>query len=215
MEAKKAAQQKKAGKKESGKQGKKDKARVSSTDFEATVMKMADGGFRPAYNVEYSTACKGMVIGGVEVVTEGTDQGQLPPMLDQIEGRFGERPKQALVDGGLGNHQDIEKVQGAKKGCKVYAPVPKPKKEGVDRFKPKKTDGKQTAEWRQRMSTDKAKEIYKLRGATAECVNAHARNRGLQQLRVRGTPKVKSVGLWFAAVHNMARAFSLLPHPDA
>lgn len=35
-------------------------ARASATDPEATVMKMADGGFRPAYNVEYGTACAGL-----------------------------------------------------------------------------------------------------------------------------------------------------------
>src|SRR6185369_3314891 len=83
-------------------------ARVSTTDPEATVMKMADGGFRPAYNIEYATACQGQVIVGVDVLTVGSDQGQLPPMLDQIEDRFGQRPKEALVDGGLANRKDIE-----------------------------------------------------------------------------------------------------------
>lgn len=75
-------------------------ARVSTTDPEATVMKMADGGFRPAYNVEYATTCEGRGVVGVDVVTVGSDQGQMPPMLDQIEGRFDRRPKEVLVDGG-------------------------------------------------------------------------------------------------------------------
>ncbi len=35
--------------------------------------------------------------------------------------------------------------------------------------------------WRQRMATDEAKAIYRQRAATAECVNALARNRGLQR----------------------------------
>src|SRR4029079_3195133 len=65
-------------------------ARVSTTDPPAMVMKMADGGYRPAYNIEYGTACHGQVIVGVDVVTQGSDQGRLPPMLDQIEDRFGE-----------------------------------------------------------------------------------------------------------------------------
>src|SRR3954470_11590537 len=81
-------------------------ARVSTTDPKATVMKMADGGFRPAYNIEYATACRGQVIVGVDVVTQGRDQGQLPPMLDQIENRFGVRPEEALVDGGVADLQD-------------------------------------------------------------------------------------------------------------
>jgi transposase len=214
MEAKKEKAKKKKGKKKGGeKTEKKESARVSTTDAEATVMKMPDGGFRPAYNVQFSTACQGQVIVGVDVVTEGTDQGQLPPMLQQIEERFGERPNEALVDGGFAGHDDIEEVQKGEKGCKVYAPVPEPKKEGVDRHKPKSTDSKEVAEWRVRMGTEEAKEIYKQRAATAECVNAQARNRGLTQFVVRGLQKVKSIALWFATAHNLARSFALQPQP--
>jgi len=213
-----AAKKQKARKKTPRKKGiqkdeKKEAARVSTTDPDATVMKMPDGGYRPAYNVQYSTACQGQVIVGVEVVTEGTDQGQLPPMLEQIEQRFFRRPKETLVDGGFAKHEDIERVQTGEKGCKVYAPVPEPKKEGVDRHEAKASDGPQVAEWRQRMGTDEAKEIYKQRAATAECVNAQARNRGLIQLVVRGLQKVKAIALWFAIAHNLARSFSLLPAP--
>ena len=187
-------------------------ARVSTTDPQATVMKMADGGFRPAYNVEYSTTCDGQVVVGVDVVTVGSDQGQLPPMLDQIEDRFEQRPQEVLVDGGFANLDDIEKVQAEGK-CKVYAPVPKPKKDTVDRYEPKATDSEEVAEWRKRMGTKKAKKIYKERAATAECVNAQTRNRGLRQFLVRGLEKVKCVAKWFAIVQNMARSFALQPQP--
>jgi transposase len=192
-------------------------ARVSSTDPEATVMKMADGGFRPAYNFQYSTTSGNKIIVGVEVVTVGSDQGQLPPMLDQVENRCGERPKEAMVDGGFVNLANIDTVQtpkGEKGACKVYAPVSKPKKEDVDRYAPHPGDSKKVAEWRQRMGTDEAKEIYKERAATAELVNAQARNRGLIRLLVRGLQKVKAIALWFAVVHNMARGFALLSAPS-
>jgi transposase len=194
------------------KPGEDKEARVSTTDPQATVMKMADGGFRPAYNVEYSTACDGQVVVGVDVVTLGSDQGQMPPMLGQIETRFEQRPKEVLVDGGFAKLEDIEKVQ-AGGNCKVYAPVAKPKKDTVDRHEPKASDSQEVAEWRKRMGTKKAKKIYKERGATAECVNAQARNRGLRQFMVRGLEKVKSVATWFAIAHNMARSFALQPRP--
>ena len=100
------------------KPGEDKEARVSTTDPTATVMKMADGGFRPAYNVEYGTACRGQAIVGVDVVTVGSDQGQMPPMLDQIKDRFKQSPKQVLVDGGFANLKDIERVQ-AGKTCEV------------------------------------------------------------------------------------------------
>jgi transposase len=57
----------------------KDNARASTTDPEATVRKMADGGFRPAYNVEYAAATDGQVIVGVSVSTSGSDMGQITP----------------------------------------------------------------------------------------------------------------------------------------
>ncbi len=189
-----------------------EEARVSTTDPQATVMKMADGGFRPAYNVEYATTCDGQVVVGVDVVMVGSDRGQMPPMLDQIEGRFGRRPKEVLVDGGFAKLEDIERVQSGG-GCKVFAPVAKPRKETVDRHEPKATDSEGVAEWRKRMGTDEAKAIYKERGATAECVNAQARNRGLVRFTVRGLEKVKSVATWFAVAHNMARSFALQPQP--
>ena len=191
----------------------KQKARVSTTDPQATVMKMGDGGFRPAYNFEYSTDTVSQVIVGVEVVTEGSDQGQVPPMLDQIEERFEKRPEEVLVDGGCANHHDVEKVQKGvegKQGCRVYSPVPKPKKEGVDRYAPHAGDSEEVAEWRARMATDTAKEIYKERASTAECVNAQARNRGLIRVLVRGLQKVKAIALWIAIAHNVARGFALL-----
>jgi transposase len=193
--------------------GQKKEARVSTTDPQATVMKMADGGFRPAYNVEYATTCDGQVVVGVDVVTVGSDQGQMPPMLDQIEGRFQRRPKGVLVDGGFVNREDIEDVQSGGE-CQVFAPVAKPRKETVDRHEPKATDSEEVGEWRKRMGTDEAKEIYKQRAATAECVNAQARNRGLGQFPVRGLEKVKSIATWFAIAQNMARGFALQPQPE-
>jgi transposase len=183
------------------------KARASTTDPEATVMKMADGGYRPAYNVQYAAATDGQVIVGVGVMTTGSDMGQITPMLDQVEARTGERPKEALADGGFAKHQDMEEAQAL--GTTAYVPVPEPKDETRDRFEPLPDDSPVIAEWRRRMKGDEAKEIYKGRAATVECVNAQARNHGLIRLLVRGVQKVKAVALWHAVAHNVRRWFSL------
>ena len=89
-----------------------EKARGSTTDPGATVMKMGDGGFRPAYNVQFGTATGGQIIVGVEVVTAGSDAGQMAPMVEQIESRYGERPEEMLVDGGYPQHDQIDEVSG-------------------------------------------------------------------------------------------------------
>lgn len=181
-----------------------DKARASSTDPEATVMKMADGGFRPAYNVHYAAACGSLVIVGVEVTAAGSDMGRLAPMLDRIHERLGARPAEVLADGGFASLGDIEAAQAAPRGATVYAPVPRPKDPERDRHEPLPGDSPSVAAWRQRMKTEEAKEIYKERASTAECVNAQARNRGLLRFLVRGLEKARAVALWFAAAHNLA-----------
>lgn len=184
------------------KAGEKDKARASGTDPEASVMKMADGGYRPAYNVQFAADCSSQVVVGVEVITTGSDMGQLTPMLEQVQARCGAAPEALLADGGFAAHRDIEAVEG--RGCALYVPVPKPKDARQDRYARHKGDSDAVAAWRARMATEEAKAIYKDRAATVECVNAQARNRGLVRLLVRGLAKVKAIALWFALAHNVA-----------
>jgi transposase len=93
------------------KQGKKrEEARVSTTDAEATVMKMGDGGFRPAYNAQFTTDTEDQVIVGVEAATVGTDMAQLSPMVEQVGERYGKHPKEWLVDGGYPAHEQIDQA---------------------------------------------------------------------------------------------------------
>ena len=197
-----------------------EEARASTTDADATNMKMADGGFRPAYNVQLATDCASQVIVGVDVATTGSDMGQMSPMVAQVEQRLGRAPEQWLVDGGFPAHAQIDAVAGK---TEVYAPVPRAKplrgKDKDDRdppapgseFEPKPGDSGAVAQWRQRMNTDAAREIYKERAATAECVNAQARNRGLQRLPVRGLAKVLGVAKLYALAHNLMRMAVLAP----
>jgi len=190
-------------------QGKKpESARVSMTDAEATVMKMGDGGFRPAYNPQLASDADSLVIVGVDVATVGSDQGQMAPMIEQVTGRCGRAPDAWLVDGGYVGHEQIDR---ASQTTIVYGPVPESKDKTVDPHQVKPGDSEAVAAWRERMGTDDAKAIYKRRAATAECVNAQSRNRGLQQFRVRGSAKVKCVMLIFALAHNLMRMAALAP----
>jgi transposase len=194
----------------------KSEARASSTDAQANVMKMADGGYRPAYNTQFVSDCDTQVIVGVEVSTSGSDMAQLAPMVEQVEQRLDEIPPQWLVDGGYPAHEQIDAVADK---TEVYAPVPearaKKDDEGKDtqqdKHQPKPQDSQAVAQWRQRMAEEESKVLYKLRAATAECVNAQARNRGLQRLPVRGLAKVRCIALLFALAHNLMRTVALVP----
>jgi transposase len=189
----------------------KKKARASTTDADARVMKTPDGGYRPGFNTQLATDTRCQIVVGVEVNNRGNDFGQLDPMLEQIKSRYGKRPPQALVDGGYVSMPEIETVTSG--GTRIYAPTrvkkttKNPLVENPHLARP--TDSKAVGDWRVRMGTPEAKEIYKERASTSECVNALARNRGLRQFVVRGIEKVRAVTLWFALAHNLLRAASL------
>ena len=188
-------------------------ARASTTDPEARVMKMADGGFRPAFNPQFAADTASQIIVGVDVTNLGSDLARLPPMIDQLRRRYGRPPAEVLADGNFAGHEALDTLAAA--GCVVYVPVPQPRKskhpEAVPRdpHAPRPKDSPAVGAWRQRMGTATAQRIYKLRAATAECINAIARNRGLQQFRVRGLERVRAVVLWFALAHNLLRAVEL------
>lgn len=90
--------------------------------------------------------------------------------------------------------------------------MPKAKDPEADPHAPKKGDSTAVEDWRKRMGTEEAKELYQERAATAEGVNAQARERGLPRLRVRGTAQVRCGLLLHALALNLMRTLALAPH---
>ncbi len=178
--------------------------RTSTTDPEARVMKMPDGGFRPAYNVELATDTAKGVIVGVAVTSEGTDAGQAAPMEEQVVKRTGQHPKAYLIDGGFATREDITALE--QRTVSVYAPVRLPRnRPEQERYQPRYGDSPEVVRWRQRMATEEAKAIYKERGATAEWANAQVRQHGVSQFTVRGLAKVTTLMFLVAVAHNLLR----------
>lgn len=178
--------------------------RVSTTDPECRVMKMADGGWRPAWNIQLATDVKSRTIVGVKATARGNDQGQMEPMLEEIGRRTGMLPKELLVDGGYVKLESIERAEEA--GVEVYAPLQPPRNPAVDPTKAKQDDGPGVAAWRRRMGTERGKAIYKDRATIAEGTNADLRTwRGLDRISVRGVSKVLCVALWSALAFNLMR----------
>jgi len=178
--------------------------RASTTDVEARAMKLADGGFRPAYNMQITSAPQGQVIVAVDIDTTGSDRGLVRPALEQLSAA-GRRPSDYLVDGGFTKNDDIEWAH--ENGIKLWCP-PVHNKHGSDPLAPRRDDKPGVADWRRRMASEPGKALYKQR-AQAECPNAWARRMGLTRLSVRGKDKARAVLLWFALAHNMLRAFAL------
>jgi transposase len=205
LKQKQAEAARKAGRGKQGQKIREKEPRVSTSDAEARVMKMPNGGFNPAWNVQLATDTESRAIVGVEVSHEGSDSAGLSePMREQVEQRSGGKVEQQLLDGGYLRRADIE--QAHQQGVQLFVP-PKPARQPRRRgreLEPKPGDSQSVLAWKRRMASSEGKEIYRQRAATSETVNADLRGyRGLTPLTVRGLAKAKCVALWCALAYNV------------
>jgi hypothetical protein len=203
LEEIKAARQEREEKRPNGKKPK--EPRASTTDPEARVMKMADGGFRPAYNVQVASAAGEQIVVAVEVCNTGSDRGLMRPMLERLHAQNGRFPERHLADGGFCSAQDIEWAYDKK--IEAYCP-PTQSKHGTDPYLPRRGDGAGVLAWRARMASEAGKARYKPR-SICECIHARWRNWDLRQLTVRGMQKVRAVVLWYALTNNILQGHRL------
>lgn len=195
---------------EKRKKGDGETTRVSTTDPDARTMKMANGGYDPAFNVQLATDADSRVIVGVEVTNGGTDGGELPPMLEQIREHYGKTPSKVLVDSAFATQESVTIAEAA--GAKVVSTVPRSeqlKKHGKDPHSRQRNDTDEYVAFRARMAEPEYQALYKTRPSIAEFANADCRNRNLRQFRVRGLAKVKAVALWHALAFNFMRLLGL------
>jgi len=165
-------------------------------------MKMADGGFRPAYNVRMATAGSPLggprTIVGVQVTNVGSDMGSISPMLDEIKWRTGQLPKTLLADANHASHDCIRAATDA--GVEVLVAVP----ERSQQAGPNADDDPAIVAWRARMETGEAKRLYRARASMCELMNAHLRtHHGVDNFLVRGLAKVTCVALFGAIASNL------------
>lgn len=85
----------------------KEAVRVSTSDPEARVMKQADGGYAPSYNVQICTEASHKVIVAVGVSQGGNDYRELPGGVARVEENLGTKPRQMVVDGGFTSRENI------------------------------------------------------------------------------------------------------------
>jgi transposase len=195
---------------EERKKGDGETTRVSTTDPDARKMKMANGGYDPAFNVQFATDGDARMIVGVDVTNGGTDGGELPPMLDQVEQHYGKRPQQALVDSAYATQDSVTAAESA--GTKVVSTIPRACElieHGKDPYSKQRRDTQEYAQFRARMAQPEYQKLYQLRPSIAEFPNADCRNRNLKQFRVCGLIKVKAVALWHALAFNFLRLIDL------
>jgi transposase len=205
LKQKQAEAAQRAGRGKCGDQIRARQPRVSTTDAATRTMKMANGGYNPAVNVQLATDTESRAILGVEVSNESSDSAGLSqPMRQQVEQRTSCKVEQHLLDGGYLRMEDI--VQAHQQGVELFVP-PKPARNPNNRgqeLQPKPGDSEAILAWKQRMRSEEGKTIYLQRAATSETVNGELRTyRGLVPLTVRGLNKIKCVALWCALAYNL------------
>jgi transposase len=179
--------------------------RASTTDPQARVMKMADGGFRPAYNVQVTSDPKHGIIVATGLDTTGSDRGLLARAIAGIEPRYGRAPCEVLADGGFFAAGDIETLAAQEPPIIAYVPITQ-SKHGTDPYAARPDDGPGVKLLRQRMASEPGKAIYKERSPT-ELPHARLRHTGLVQFRLRGATKALIEATWHALVNNLIIAF--------
>lgn len=199
---------------DNGKAKRKKEPRCSTTDRQARVMRMPDGGWRPAYNVQLTAVGatadrKADMIVGLDIDTTGSDGGLMTPAAEQVEQRYKHRPQRWLADGGYTKLKDIATL--ARKGITVFCPLKPRRNPAYDPATPRYGDPPEIAAWRRRMVDDAAAgpASSMTRRAEHERINANFRRQGLQQFNVRGLFKVKAVCLLHAIANNIMAAHRL------
>ena len=177
--------------------------RASTTDPEARVMKMADGGFRPGYNVQLAVSGSPeggpRTIVGVQVTNRGNDAGSVGPMLVQVERRTGQLPEKVLADG---QHATVNDVKAClERGVQPCISLPERMSSGEGRA----DRSPEMGAWRSLMQSEAGKSEARARASLVENVNAQVKSRyGVEQCGVRGLDKVSCVALMVALAHNIA-----------
>jgi transposase len=205
--AAKQAQAEKSGRAKKDAKNPRKKHRASCSDPQARVMKMANGGFSPAYNAQFCTDVDSNIIVGVDVSQQGNDTGLASPMLEQIVEDYDQRPKAILADTSYASKDEIATI--TQSGTIPYIAIPIKGKNAdkleADAYAPHKGDTPEVLAWRDRMASAAGQQILKKRGQVAELVHAVLDQMNLARLRVRGLRKVRTALLWFALAHNLLR----------
>lgn len=191
----------------------KSEPQASTTDPDARIMKMADGGFRPAYNVFVSATPQTQIILGISVSDRRNDAGIAGVVVEDMLTRYGRTPARLLLDTRAATQADILALATRDDPVVVYSP-PFPDREHAQPASMRKRAWKRRkeppalAQWRERMASAEGRAVYGRRRAI-ETVNAHLKNHGLRRFFVRGLKKVHCDALLHAIAHNLRRGWAL------
>jgi transposase len=187
---------------------------ASTTDPTARLMRMADGGVRPAYNVLISATTDQQVIVGLAVSDRRNELGMGSDMIEDMERQHGRVPQRLLIDTKGVTHDEIDRLSSHPNGAiTVYSPPMRDRDDVTEETERKRVycrrnESEPVKAWRARMASTEGEEVYKRR-KRIETINGNLKNHGMRRFLLRGFAKVRCEALIHAIAHNIRRAFAL------
>jgi transposase len=185
--------------------------RVSVSDPDARLMRLADGAVAPAWNVQVATA-NGFVV-AIDPTDRRRDSGVAPGVVTTVAERCGRAPQRVLADTTAMTQEDIVKLVEQHPDLTVYSPPP-PERADVAAETLRKRRWRRhhepppVAAWRERMASEEGQDVYRRRKLT-ERAHGIIKNRGMTRFLVHGREKVRAVCLMQAMALNLSWADTL------
>jgi transposase len=185
--------------------------KVSVSDPEVRVMRLADGAVAPAWNVQVATA-DGFIV-AIDPTDRRKDSGLAPELVERVAQRRGRAPQRLLADTTAMTQEDIVKLAERYPEMTIYSPPP-PERAEITAGGLRKRRWKRRHEpapvqaWRARMASDEGQEIYRRRKLT-ERAHGIIKNRGMSRFLVHGREKVRAVCVLQALALNLSWANTL------
>ena len=166
-----------------------DKAQRNFTDPQSSIMKTSTEGFQQCYNAQLAVEGQSQLIVATQVTANGSDQGQMLPVLEQAKTNVGENPETVLADAGYANERDLQALESA--GVDGYVALGRESKQQLAEVRSEPARERM----RQKLSTEQGRNQYAERKWLSEAPNGWIKQvLGFRQFSVRGVEKVQ--GEW-------------------
>jgi len=180
------------------------KAQRNFTDPQSRIMKTKDG-FIQGYNAQAAVDAASQVIVAHDLVTSGSDAGQLLPMVDAVEAMAGARPKEVSADAGYCSEANLAGLE--ERDIRGYIATGRQKHGTASATGNRaKRRGSRVAAMATRLKRGARRSRYRLRKQVVEPVFGQIKQaRGFRQFLLRGHAKVQAEWAFLCAVHNLLK----------
>ena len=176
------------------------KAQRNFTDPESRIMKTKDG-FIQGYNGQAAVDGHAQIIVAHDLNANGSDQGQMVPVVDGVEANLGRKPAQVSADSGYCSEANLAALEARKiDGYVATGRAKHPTDPG------RGSGGPLTQAMRKKIADGGFETPYRLRKQIVEAVFGQIKQaRGFRQFLLRGIDNVRAEWAMICMAHNLTK----------